>query len=265
MKFFVRSAAWAGFLIAASAANAQMPARDATGPSPYKQSPYKNVSDFDGPYSVSPPPPPEAYGSGYEGYGSRYYAAPALLPPTEVYAVLRENGFSPLGIPRQRGLVYVITALDRSGDDGRLVIDARDGRILRFIPAYHYGARFDDDESLGYGRPPAYGPPPSYGPSVYGPQSALTPVPEPAAVRGVPRPPAPIPHVASRVPVPAPKPNPPAAQPQQSASVQPRPAESASAAPAAAPPPAAPATVGAAKPSLQLQPTQPMPQVQGLD
>jgi hypothetical protein len=273
MKFFVTGAAWAGFLIAACAANAQ-PAPGESGQSPDGQSPYTNVSDFDGPYSygASPPPPPEAYGSGYEAYGSgyeaygsRYYAAPALLPPTEVYAVLRENGFSPLGIPRQRGLVYVISALDRGGEDGRLVIDARDGRILRFIPANHYGARFDDDGSLGYGRPPAYGPPPSYGPSVYGPQSALTPseLPVPAAVRGAPRPPAPIPHVASRVPVPAPKPNRPAAESQQSASVQPKPAETASVAPAA--PPAAPATVGAAKPSVQLQPTQPMPQAQGLD
>jgi len=285
MKFFIRWAALAGFVIAASAANAETLAPGATGPSPYT-----NVSDFDGPYSSAPPPPPEAYGSRYpeaygqrypeaygsrypEAYGSRYYAAPAVLPPTEVYAVLRENGFSPLGIPRQRGTVYVISAIDRGGEDGRLVIDARDGRILRFVPAsrYGYGARFDDDAAPGYGPPPAYEPPSyGYGPSVYGPQSSLSPSsvsPVPAAVRGAPRPPAPIPHVASRVPVPSPKPNTAAPQPQQSASAQPRTAEAASMAPAAAAPPAsAPApTVGAAKPNVQLQPTQPMPQVQGLD
>ena len=62
-----------------------------------------------------------------------------LLPPPEVYTVVRENGFSPLGIPRQRGFVYTISVIDRDGDDGRLVIDARTGRIIRFMPAYRMG------------------------------------------------------------------------------------------------------------------------------
>ena len=57
----------------------------------------------------------------------------------EVYAVLRENGFSPLGIPHQRGFVYMIAVIDRAGNDGQLVIDARDGRIIRFMPAYRMG------------------------------------------------------------------------------------------------------------------------------
>ena len=69
----------------------------------------------------------------------------ALLPPTEVYAILRENGFSPLGIPRQRGLFYMISVIDRRGDDGRLVIDARTGRIVRFVPAYRMGDNFNDE------------------------------------------------------------------------------------------------------------------------
>ena len=81
--------------------------------------------------SAPPPPPRYGYGYGYEERGP----APALLPSTEVYAVLRDNGFSPLGIPRLRGGVYTIAVIDRRGDDGRLVIDARDGRILRFMPA----------------------------------------------------------------------------------------------------------------------------------
>ena len=75
-----------------------------------------------------------------------------LLPPPEVYTVVRENGFSPLGIPRQRGYFYTIAVIDRGGDDGRLVIDARDGRIVRFVPAYRIGNNFDE------GMPPAYGP-----------------------------------------------------------------------------------------------------------
>ena len=147
--------------------------------------------------------------------------------------MLRENGFSPLGIPRLRGAVYTIAVIDRRGDDGRLVIDARDGRIIRFMPA-----------ADAYGMAPAYEEP-SVAP--YRPQSALPP---PTMVRGgPPRPPAPIPHVASRT-VPLPKAAPqraetpvaaakpaeptaqqaqaPQAQPtQQTAAVQPKPAEAA--------------------------------------
>jgi hypothetical protein len=88
------------------------------------------------PGEAAPPPPPR-YGYGY-GYEERS-PAPALLPATEVYAVLRDNGFSPLGIPRLRGFVYTISAIDRGGEDGRLVIDARNGRIIRFLPAYRMG------------------------------------------------------------------------------------------------------------------------------
>ena len=111
---------------------------------------------------------------------------PTLLPPTEVYTVLRENGFSPLGIPQRRGHFYTISVIDRGGDDGRLVIDARNGRIVRFVPACRIGRHFDGDLAATYGprRPAAADP-----------------------VRGAPRPPASVPHVASRT-VPVPKPSP---------------------------------------------------------
>jgi len=169
MKVFTGSAVAAALLFAVTAANAQMAAPNGV----------RAVSDFGGPYAAMPPDvpappydPPPRY-----GYG------PSLLPPTEVYTVLRENGFSPLGIPRLRGNVYTIAAIDRRGDDGRLVIDARSGRIIRFVPAYGIGPASDEDMA-----------------APYGPRSALPP---PTIVRGVPRPPAPVPHVASRsVPVP---------------------------------------------------------------
>src|SRR6185312_9990922 len=119
MKLLLGWAVSAGLVLAASAADAQMLA------------PYRAVSDFDGPYErpygAVPPAPPPVY-----GYGQ--YGGPALLPPQEIYAVLRDNGFSPLGVPQQRGLVYTIAVLDRDGEDGRLVIDARNGRIIRFVP-----------------------------------------------------------------------------------------------------------------------------------
>jgi hypothetical protein len=243
MKFFTGCVAVAALVWAASAADAQVLAN---GP---MRGPYVAASDFDGPYA-----PPRAYGYGYEDE-----RGPTLLPAVEVYAVLRENGFSPLGIPHLRGSVYTIAAIDRRGEDGRLVIDARDGRILRFVPAY----------GPGFGMGPAYDEP-AAGP--YGPHSALPP---PTVIRSAaPRPPAPIPHVASRT-VPVPKaapprgetpvaaakpapaePVPPTQAPQQSAaSVQAKPAEAL----------AAPPTVGQAKPAPTILPTQDMPAAQGLE
>ena len=237
MKLFTGWVMSAGLVVMAAGANAQ-------GLAPYEtgRSPYTVVSDVEGPYAAMPAEIP----------APRY--GPALLPPTEVYTVLRENGFLPLGIPQQRGLVYTISVIDRGGDDGRLVIDARTGRIIRFIPAYRMGDNFNDD-LMGSS----------------GPVGSLPPV---SAVRGPPRPPATVPHVASRTPsVPMPRAAPPrateakplAAQSapaptQQSAAVQAKPAD------AQTPPQvAAPATVEARPAAPQIQPTQEMPKVQGLD
>jgi hypothetical protein len=254
MKFFTGCLTAVTLALAATAVQAQVPANGIGSRAAVA------VSDFDGPYAPSDAAPPPRYGQG-QGYGYEERGpAPVLLPSTEVYAVLRENGFSPLGIPRLRGSVYTIAVIDRRGEDGRLVIDARDGRILRFMPA-----------ADAYGMAPAYEQPTV---APYRPQSALPP---PTMVRsGPPRPPAPIPHVASRT-VPLPKAAPPreapvavakpadpttqqvqAPQPaQQAAAVQAKPAEAA--------PQAAAATVGQAKPASTIMPTQEMPAAQGLD
>jgi hypothetical protein len=255
----MRFSGWAmtaGLLLAASAANAQGPA-----PADAGRSSYRAVSDIDGPYAAMPPAPPPAPPPVYN-YGGGY--GPPLMPPQEVYAVLRDNGFSPLGVPRQRGLVYFIAVVDRGGNDGRLLIDARDGRILRFVPSYGYGPYV---RPFGPDRPPGYGP--------------ETSLPPPTVIRGAPRPPASVPHVASRtVPMPSPKPavagNPTPAPPQQSALVETKPAMPATPpAPAqASPPPSAQAsvapspsttTVGEAKPQPAIRPTQQMPAAQGLE
>ena len=239
MKLFTGWILSAGLVVMAAAANAQ-------GFAPYEtgRSPYTVVSDVEGPYAVMPPEAP----------GPRY--GPALLPPTEVYAILRENGFLPLGIPQQRGLVYTIAVIDRGGDDGRLVIDARNGRIIRFVPADRMGDNFDEGLRGSYG--------------------AVGSLPPISAVRGPPRPPASIPHVASRTPsVPMPRAAPPrnrngeakplAAEPapaptQQFAAVQAKPAN-----PQTPPQVVAPATVEAKPAVPQIQPTQEMPKVQGLE
>jgi len=233
MRLFTGWVMSAGLVLTAATASAQGVAPNETG-----RSRYTAVSDFSGPYAAMPPEAPVP-GSG-----------PTLLPPREVYTVVRESGFSPLGIPHQRGMFYVIAVIDRSGDDGRLVIDARNGQIVRFVPAYRMGGRFNEDMATPYA--PA-GPPPPIG-NLSGP-----------------RPPASVPKVASRMPpsIPIPKASPQrpgdakplaektAPEPaQQSAAVQTKPADT----------PAAPQAVVNAKPvPPPIQPTQEMPKVQGLE
>ena len=142
MKLFTGSLA-AGLVLLAAGAQAQVPYGNG-------RSPYAAASDFDAPYAAVPPAIP----------GPRYGYGPSLLPSTEVYAVLRDNGFSPLGIPRLRGFVYTIAVLDRGGEDGRLIIDARNGRIIRFMPAYRMGDQFNEESRVIDGSPgaPAAGP-----------------------------------------------------------------------------------------------------------
>jgi hypothetical protein len=243
MKLFTGWVMSAGLVLTAAAANAQVLA-----PTDVARTRYLAVSDVGDPYGGMPPAPPNYR----PGYGPMQGYQPMLMPPQEVYAIVRENGFSPLGVPHQRGFVYTIAVIDRRGDDGRLVIDARDGRIIRFMPAYRMGDNYREDL-----------------PPYYGPMGALPPV---GADRGAPRPPESVPKVASRsVPLPAPKPalaakpveptlaaKPVAEPPQRSAAIQAKPAET----PA---PPAAPPAIIEAKPAPSIQPTEEMPKVQGLD
>lgn len=258
MKLLLGSVMSAGLVLTTATANAQILA-------PYEigRSPYTAVSDVGGPYAGMLP---EAQGSRYESrydeprYGVPRYDVPRygpmLLPPVEVYTIVRESGFSPLGIPQQRGLFYMISVIDRRGDDGRLVIDGRTGQIIRFRPAYRMGDNFNEDRTASYG-----------------PAGPLPPI---SNMRGVPRPPVSVPRVASRTPlVPLPKAPPPhaseikpeatplAATPasdpaQQSAAVQGKPTE------ARLPPPAA-VPIVQAKPAPELKPTQEMPKAQGLE
>jgi hypothetical protein len=230
MKLFMGWAVSAGVVFMAAAANAQVLAPGEVG-----RSSYTAVSDVGapGPYAAMPPeaaPAPPGYG-------------PRLLPPLEVYTIVRESGFSPLGIPQQRGLLYTISVIDRGGDDGRLVIDARSGRIIRFMPANRMSDNFNDDLNIAYG-----------------PVGPLPP-PTNSNYRRVPRPPLPVPHVASRPAVPLPKAAPaaakPAAPPAQQSAATAKPAEPQASSPSP--------TVGVAKPSVQIQPTQEMPKAQGLD
>jgi hypothetical protein len=238
MKLFTGWVVSAGLVLTVSAANAQVLA-------PYQNGRpgYAAVSDFEGPYAAMPPDAP----------APRYGNGPTLLPPQEVYTVLRDGGFSPLGAPQLRGFVYTIAVVGRGGENGRLVIDARNGRILRFMPGYRMG--YTPGEDL---------------PATYGPTGS----PPVSQIRGPPRPPASIPLV-SRTPtaVPLPKASPPHAEekplaakpaaepaPQQAAAAQVKPADT-----LAAPPAAAQAAVAPKPAAPPILPTQEMPKAQGLD
>jgi hypothetical protein len=173
--------------------------------------------------------------------------------------VLRDNGFLPLGIPRLRGFVYTIAAIDRGGEDGRLIIDARNGRIIRFVPAYRTDDNFDQDQSTLRG-PFMAQPPHARAPQAQAPQAQAAPLTQ-APDQAAPRPSRPA-HVASRT-VPMPKASPIAAKPaparvQQAAAPAPKSADVRA---------DAPVTTGSAppKPVPQIAPTQDMPNVQGLE
>jgi hypothetical protein len=204
---------------------------------PYERggAPYRVASDMPGPMAAMP-----LGAAGYRG---------SVLPPPELNAVVRGNGFAPLGAPRLRGAVYTVSVIDPDGDDGRLVIDAHSGRIISFMPADRLGDNLDEDLTRTYGP--------------LGPPLPIRPVTVP------PRPPTVAPRLASRAPVvPLPKPAMrPSVVPPQAATPLSEPPQRAAAAQTSAQPaaPVAPAPAVAEMPASPIRPTQPMPEVQGLD
>jgi hypothetical protein len=173
MKLYLGWVVSAGVMATAATANAQVLV-------PYRiGAPTVVISDVDGPYAAIPP---EVVVPSY---------GPPVLPPREISAIARENGFAPLGAPQQRGGVYTISAINRDGEDGRLVIDARNGRLVRFMPADRMGDRMGEETV-----------------TTYGPVGGLPPAPN---YRRAPHPAA-VPRLASRTPaVPLPKAPPPRA------------------------------------------------------
>lgn len=203
-------------------------------------------------------------------YGGRGAPPPAYddaLPSYEVAAILRSAGYLPLGGPVRRGAFYVVAAVHPGGEEGRTVIDAYSGRVLRFVPALGTARAGRGDEMVLVYQGPTF-PPPDSPRAVAPPPPAVAarPMgPPPLITRGVPRPPASIPRVASRTPAAAPvTPRPrPQAAPQRPETAQappvPAPVETK---PAAASPPLVP------KPAVEkdkVQPTQPLPPVQTME
>lgn len=223
--------------------------------SSYQERPYAPNSYPESPYAAIPS----------ARYQRSTLGARPMLPPEQVVTVLRSSGYSPLGRVTQRGWIYTVAALDRNGEDGRLIIDARTGQIMRFIPAQ----AVDERMMAVYGPP---GPPPTTYAGYENRRGALL------DLRHAPRPPGSVPKTAKR---PAPKAasenaqsspagtaTAPAAAPAQQAAPSATTATSAAKPVVAESKPAA-ATVGVAgaatPPSVKLWPTQALPDVQPLE
>jgi hypothetical protein len=81
------------------------------------------------------------------------YPGYAAMPPSEVVAIVRAAGMRPLSPPLRYGPTYMLRALDPAGQEVRVVVHARSGRIVRVAPMF--GPRY-----AGPIAPPPYGPPP---------------------------------------------------------------------------------------------------------
>lgn len=228
-------------MLAASAAQAQTTPVTDEIPAPYASR--DDMAVERGPYGPYAALPPAAV------YGEE------IVPPFQAARILRSTGYELLSRPIRRGPVYMVAVINPRGMEGRAVLDAHTGRLMRFVPV-----AYDDDSSVdAYGLP---GPPPRR-----------------MTARPAGRPPAAVPHEASRVPVAAPAAAAPAARPdaRPAEAQQQQPPQQQQASPpagqqqAAAVPPKGTADAASAKPPappkppVQLQPTQPMPPVQDFE
>jgi hypothetical protein len=63
-----------------------------------------------------------------------------VLPPADIRAEVRREGFHPVGRPALRGSVYALYAVDQDDFDVQLTVDAATGRVLWITDAVaHFG------------------------------------------------------------------------------------------------------------------------------
>jgi hypothetical protein len=105
------------------------------------------------------------WGAAAEPMGGPPFAG--AMPPFEVMNIVRASGFRPLGPPIWRGRIYVVRAIERHGEDVRILVDSNSGRIVSVVPAgpppgyspaSAYGPGPRDDPEAAYGRPETYRP-----------------------------------------------------------------------------------------------------------
>jgi len=96
---------------------------------------------------LAQPGPPPYPGTVYPGEGM-------ILPPYEVAAIVRSTGPEPLGRPVRQGQAYAVRAVDEAGEEVRVIVDARLGRVVKVIPL------MEPRYAMPLLRPPAFGRPP---------------------------------------------------------------------------------------------------------
>jgi hypothetical protein len=83
-----------------------------------------------------------------------------VIPPYEVFTVIRSMGLRPLGRPHYRGRFYVVHAVDPRGAEVHVVVDAYAARVVSVRPLDRQAATDDPRFYRRYdsGPPPAAGP-----------------------------------------------------------------------------------------------------------
>lgn len=92
--------------------------------------------------ALTEPAPAQAGGDAADSTGT--------LPPAEILAGIRREGFYPVGRPVQRGGVYVLFAVDQDDFEVALTVDAASGQVLWVTGAV---AHFGSAGYYGSGRP----------------------------------------------------------------------------------------------------------------
>jgi hypothetical protein len=151
---------------------------------------------------------------GYVAPGSGY-GEPGL-PAYAIMSIVRSTGLTPLTRPMRRGSNYVLVAIDRSGRQMRLVVDARRGAILNMRPAVaaappYYGPYPGPYGAVPSGAPaygaPLYGAAPPYGQAAAPIEPPVTAAPPAEAPLALPPAPRSIPHAANDAAAPTPRAN----------------------------------------------------------
>jgi translation initiation factor IF-2 len=85
------------------------------------------------------------------------YPPAGNMPAYEVVTLVRSTGLEPVGHPVRRGPAYVLHAVNPSGREFRVIVDARLRRIMRVVPTGPVRAAAADvpPPPAPYGRPPA--------------------------------------------------------------------------------------------------------------
>jgi hypothetical protein len=67
-------------------------------------------------------------------YPGTIYPGDGALPPYEIVAIVSSTGLEPLGRPIRQGPAYAVRAVDAAGEEVRVIVDARLGRIVKVVP-----------------------------------------------------------------------------------------------------------------------------------